>query len=66
MSDKRVVTVYVLKLHPTQTSAQADSAAVTQHDRVFVLFLFFYGFFAVSVMGLHRVYSRDVLDWTVS
>lgn len=29
-------------------------------------FLSFYGAAAASVMGLHRVYSRDVLDWTVS
>lgn len=28
--------------------------------------LLFYGVAAASIMGLHRVYDRDVFDWTVS
>lgn len=39
----------------------------TQPDRVpWRIFLLFYGVVAASVMGLYRVYSRNVFDWTVS
>lgn len=40
---------------------------ITQPDRVpWRIFLLFHGVVAASVMGLYRVYSRNVFDWTVS